>query len=310
MILAKDYSQSVAVAAVAPSIYDVVGNIYLIPLTHIYVDPEFNCRGQFTPQEVHQLGQSINTEGLRVPLIIQPIVDVPIQERPTSCNRPFRLIAGHRRYMALEYWTDQKRAPCMIVYGLTHRTAQALNLTENLQREDLNLYDQARAIERTYAKEDVRDIAKWIGQSTRWVQSRLDLLKLPEFVQKKAASGRLDQYDIETLAQAPIDRIEVIYQRLITAKGKRDKKFRTRNKKPRYKANIRKKQEIHNMISFLYENSRFSKLNNESRDYVTSALSWILKGIGSKEFIENRLGFPKDCVIIDEDDQVRGIDNA
>jgi ParB/RepB/Spo0J family partition protein len=289
--------------------YEVVGNTYLIPLSDIYVDPEFNCRGNFTPQEVYQLGQSINQEGQYIPVIIQPISDMSIDQRPTTDQWKFRLIAGHRRYMAIEYWTSKKEILCHIIYGLNYQQARALNFTENLQRQDLNMLEEAHAIVRMYDKENPKTIAKWIGQSTRWVQARLALLQLPEFIQKKAASGRLSQYDIEILAHVLPDQIELVYQKLITKQGKKEFKSIIRRKSG-HNRRARGRKEIEKMIAFVYTYFKFCNLNNDSKNFVTSALAWAAKGISSREFIERRLGFPEKCVIIDEDDKVKGLDDT
>lgn len=283
--------------------YEVAGDILWVPLMDIFVDPEFNCRGRFQPQEVHDLGQDIKKQGQIAPLIIQPIKDVPDNERPDPCDWFFRLVAGHRRYMAIDYWTSETRAKCCIERGLTGKQAHALNLVENLKRHDLNMLQEAHGIVETWPGYEIKDIAHLVGEPKRWVETRLSLLDLPDYVQQKAASGQLSQYDIRILASVPVDQIELMFQKIITTKGKRGQRSVTRSKQP-WRNRSRGKEEIQAMISFLSANHPLSNLSDDNRDSVNSALAWTGKGLTSQEFLEDRLGFPPGYAIIDETDKV------
>ncbi len=285
--------------------YEIVGNIVLVPLLDIYLDPEFNCRGYFTPQQVHGLGQTIKQEGQVDPLIIQHVEDMLDKERPSPCPWKFRLIAGHRRYTAMQNWTDLKKAKCVIELGLSYQQARALNFTENLQREELNMLEEAEALINTWPDFEIKTIARLIGKSKKWVAVRLDLLNLPEYVQKKAAAGQLSQYSIEMLAELDPKDIEPVFQELVTTKGKPGQAPVLRGKQ-RWRSRPRGKIEIGKMVNLLYQHQRFSTLTDADRDYVIAALVWVTKHIESKEFLESRLGFPEDCVIVDKNDQVIG----
>lgn len=286
--------------------YEHAGDILWIPLSDIFVDTDFNCRGYFNPREVHDLGQDIKTNGQLVPLIIQPIEDVPDDERLESCVRPFRLLAGHRRYMALDYWTDETRAKCCVEKGLTPQQARTLNFTENLKRKDLNILQEAQALVVAWPGGAIKDISREIGESKRWVAVRQNLLELPDYVQRKAASGQISQFDIEGLAQLDPCQIESAFQEIVLAQRRRPNRLPTLRGGPR-REQPRGKQEISKLIEFLFANSRFSRLGEDERDFVVSTLAWVQKGIDSKEFLENRLGFPEGCVIVDEKDKVLGL---
>lgn len=289
--------------------YEVAGNILWVPLLDIFVDPEFNCRGQFTSQEVYTLGQNIASEGQLAPLIIQPIEDVPPDEQPTPCAWKFRLIAGHRRYMAIDKWTPNDKAKCIVETGLSRQQARALNFTENLQRKDLNMLEEALALRETWPTDEIKDIAKIIGKPKKWIQSRFDLLHLPSYVQEKARLGTLTQYDVEALAKAPPNKIEPLFQEIVTTKGTSKKPKGTKGGY-RWKDRPRGKMEIEKTIGILMKWGKLSGLSSEEMGYVTSALSWVMKGIESKEFLESRLGFPGDCVIVDENDKVIGLKDS
>lgn len=283
--------------------YEVAGNVLWVPLIDIFVDPDFNCRGQFQPQEVHDLGQDIKKQGQLVPLIIQPIEDVPDNERPDPCAWPFRLVAGHRRYMAIDYWTPETRAKCCIEEGLAGKQAHALNLIENLKRDDLNMLQEAHGLVETWPGYEVKDIARFTGESKKWVKIRLSLLDLPDYVQRKAASGQLSAYDVETLARVPTEQIEITFQNILTNKGKRGRRPVARGRQP-WLNRSRGKEDIQAMIAYLSANHPVSNLSDESRDFINSTLAWVAKGIDSREFLEDRLGFPPGYAIIDEKDKV------
>ncbi len=127
---------------------------YPLPLDRIYYDADFNCRGQFTLQSVSDLAESIRLrgggvelKGLDYPIVVQPIADM-VGEKPAGFD--YRLIAGHRRYRAMEVFLKWVRVPAMIRSGLSDHEARMLNFVENLERKDLNPLEEARAMARLY----------------------------------------------------------------------------------------------------------------------------------------------------------------
>ena len=288
--------------------YEIVGEVYWIPLTDIYVDLKFNCRSRFTYKDVYELGQSIREEGQKMPLLIQPIDDVPLEEQPNPCPWEFRLVAGHRRHAAIDAWTPLEHAKCIIEKGLSKQQAYTLNFTENLQRSDLNMLEEAKAIERNWPDWEVVDISRVIGKPRRWVKTRLDLLTLPEYVQRRAAiqKGGITQYDVEVLANVPPDAVEQTFQAIVTGKTDIQTEFKRR---PTVQNRPRGKVEVEGMIELIYKSYKWSRLSEEDRNLVVSTLAWVAKGITSKEFMEERLAYPKDSVMIDKDDKVKGFKN-
>jgi ParB/RepB/Spo0J family partition protein len=286
--------------------YKKVGDIILVPLVDIYVDTRFNCRGWFAPQEVYSLGQAIREEGLLQPLTIQPMDDVDEKEQPSEGAWAFRLLAGHRRYMAMDKWTSMTEAPCIVKPGLSYHQARVLNFTDNLQRHDLNVLQEAHSLESTWPDYDVNTIAKLIGKPKRWVKARKSLIHLPDYVQRRAAlpQGGLTDKEIEILADVLPERVEPVFQQLVA--GTYGYRPRTSRAGGGWTGRPRGKQEINAMIGLLFKSRSFSELSDTERDYITSTLAWVTKGIDSVEFMENRLGYPADCVIVDSNDRVTG----
>jgi ParB/RepB/Spo0J family partition protein len=165
-----------------------------IPVACIYYDGDFNCRGEFTPQSVHELSQSIQKRGLDFPLVVQPAGDV---EGGLPDFKQYRLLCGHRRFMAITTFLDWTRIPCIMRGGLSDREARLLNLTENLERRDLNPLEEALAIGRLFPKgATLVEISKAVRRSTTWVKYRLDIAKLPADLQQSVASGVLKVNDV------------------------------------------------------------------------------------------------------------------
>ena len=131
---------------------------------------------------------------------------------------------------------------------------------------------------------------------------------LPEYVQKKACLPKgqgLSQYDVETLAALPARDVEDVYQQIITSKGKPNQKP-VRKRSHKWLNRPRGKLEIGEMIAHLMQLHRLSTLTIKEMECATAALSWVTKATSSVEFLEERLDFPKDYVIVDNHDHVTG----
>ncbi len=166
-----------------------------IELNRIYSDSDFNCRGTILPMDVVDLVKDIEIHGLQFPIAVQPIAEVTKQVD----DYDFRIIAGHRRFAAFRV-LKRVIIPVMIKTGLSETTARLLNLGENLKRQNLNLLQEARAIERLKDLGMVRrDVAESLGVSTSWVQVRYNLLDLPDEIQAEAAAGLLNQAQIKQI---------------------------------------------------------------------------------------------------------------
>jgi ParB/RepB/Spo0J family partition protein len=157
-----------------------------IPVKVIYLDREFNCRGVFTPQSCVELSESIRLHGLKIPIIVQP-----------WSGPEFRIIAGHRRYTAVKYLLHWKTIPATVVTGLSEHDAKMLNLLENLERKDLSLIQEARALRQTYQGDtSMTQIGRDLNKSRFWVRVRWRLMDMPQSVQEKVEQGILTVTDL------------------------------------------------------------------------------------------------------------------
>jgi len=212
---------------------------FAVPVTDIQYDSSFNCRGAFTAQSVVDLAESIKECGLQFPIVVQP------WGRDGSCS--YRLLAGHRRFKAVTTFLKWKTVPATIRFDLTEHQARILNLTENLERKDLNMLEEAQAIQHLYPDGvSLRVAAKELKRSTQWIHVRLRLLQLPEAIQKKAAVGLLSAMNIEAICKLPEDKQIQAAEDIVKAKRVRGKtsrlpaKFRRRIRPRKSKAQISK----------------------------------------------------------------------
>lgn len=181
--------------------------VYDILLDDIFYDEEFNCRGPISPQSVSTLADTIKEDGLQFPIIIQPYEG--------ARGKSYRIVAGHRRFKAFKL-LRLAAIPAMVRNDLTERQAQIINFTENLERADLNIIEEAQVIRKLYPTLGTKDTdvslrgaGKEMKKSARWIEARLRLLDFPESVQKMFASKRLPKHYIDNLwrLKSPEERI-------------------------------------------------------------------------------------------------------
>lgn len=158
------------------------GQLLLIPQEDIFPNPN-QPRKYFDFTELEGLAQSIRENG-----IIQPVTVRPRE------NFGYELISGERRLRAARI-IGMKEIPCVISEADTEKSA-TLALIENLQRQDLSFFEEARAIENLISLCGVsrEEIAKRLGKAQSTLSNKLRILKLPgdviELLEKSAVSER------------------------------------------------------------------------------------------------------------------------
>lgn len=157
-----------------------VANKVEIELGRIRSNP-WQPRVHFDPSELENLSESIRANG-----VIQPII-----VRKSKNDNTFELIAGERRVQASRL-AGKTVIPAIIV-DLDDDSMLEHALIENIQRQDLNAIEEAKAYKnimtlRNYTQEV---LAKQVGKSRSHVANMLRLLSLPEDVQVRVASGEI-----------------------------------------------------------------------------------------------------------------------
>lgn len=221
---------------------------YGVPMAAIWVDPKFNCRDTFLPDTVKKLADSIAAEGLQYPVIVRPYDCPPHQ---------YQLVAGFRRFAAFKL-LKRDEIPAMVTEALTDFDAHKLNLLENLERQDLNILEEARGIRHLFPNgENATTIARELGRPRPWVYRRTALLELPVEVQYMVASERLVQNELDILLSLKTEDEEVIRRKandLLDAKKRGEsKKWVRENRQGRFVADTRRtKAQVADMIAFMF----------------------------------------------------------
>ncbi|MBF84100.1 MAG: hypothetical protein CL489_06430 [Acidobacteria bacterium] len=164
--------------------------IEMIPLSDIYSDDSFNCRQKFKDREVRGLSRSIKAKGLFTPIIVRP--------KPGPNGEKYTIVAGHRRKRATEL-AGQTHIQA-IVKNLTDDEARNINLKENLERQDLTLWQEVKALEWYRDQQlNVFQIMDRINQTEAWIENRLLVLRMPAGVQEMVEMGHLTLGHIRSL---------------------------------------------------------------------------------------------------------------
>lgn len=138
-------------------------------------------RRHFDEATLAELAASIAARGVIQPVIVRPISD-----------GKYQLVAGERRWRASQ--RAQLHEIPAIIRDLDDRDVMALALIENIQREDLNPIEEARAYQRLAELEQMTqaEIAALVEKSRSHVANLQRLLSLPERVLDHLEAGRLD----------------------------------------------------------------------------------------------------------------------
>lgn len=188
--------------------------IYKLPIVDIWIDETKNCRGKIAPHTVTKLAQDIETIGLQQPILVR------LANSGDDTDKPLVLVSGFRRTFAHKLLDRTKIDG--IVRKLNPIDAMFINLSENLQREDLNLLQEAHAIARlARIGLSIPEIAKRINQPQGWVRTRSMLLRLESELQELAAAKLLSPQNIMDLYA-----IKDPKERMLTAKIIKEKRER------------------------------------------------------------------------------------
>ena len=141
------------------------GKIYQLPVEAIRPSP-FQARTSFNEQELAGLAQSIRENGLLQPISVRRV------------EGGYELVAGERRLRACKL-AKMHTIPAILCDYPDERTA-ALGLLENLQREDLNPFEQAQGLRDVIVLWDCTqaEAAKRLGMAQPTLANKLRLLQL------------------------------------------------------------------------------------------------------------------------------------
>jgi ParB/RepB/Spo0J family partition protein len=253
-----------------------------IPMNAIHYDQDFNCRGQIIPMDVIDLAKDIKQNGLLQAIVVSKYS----KEKAEATGFSYLLIAGYRRFTAHRV-LQLDTIECKILPEMSEVDARFMNLSENTQRTDLNILQEAKALLRLYELGVPEpEVAERLGKSRGWVQIRFILLKLPEEIQEECAAGILTHKQIrDVYTHYRADGKEAAYaivRKLKDAKLKGGKTIRAQKKpKPNAKRH-RTRKEIFEMMEHIQES-----LGN---GLYTRTLAWAAGEISDLELYRPQCG--------------------
>jgi ParB family transcriptional regulator, chromosome partitioning protein len=145
------------------------------------IDPNpYQTRRRINEAALEELAESIRASGVVQPVVLRP-----------AANGRFQLVAGERRWHASR--RAGKATIPAVVRQISNEQAMEITIIENLQREDLNPVEQARAFERLSREFGLtqEQIAARTGKDRASIANFIRLLKLPEDVQNALEAGAL-----------------------------------------------------------------------------------------------------------------------
>ncbi|MBZ4652969.1 MAG: partition protein [Peptococcaceae bacterium] len=161
-----------------------------ISISSIKANP-FQPRKIFDPVQLEDLAKSIKEYGVIQPIIVRRV------------DNHYELVAGERRLRASQS-IGKKTIPA-IIRDLSDREIAEMALIENLQREDLNFFEEAEGYHRLIQDFGLtqEEIAKRVGKSQSTIANKLRLLKLPEMVRKNISTEVITERHARALLKLP-----------------------------------------------------------------------------------------------------------
>ncbi len=177
-----------------------LGKIIDISINLVKPNPN-QPRQFFDPAQLTSLAKSISQDGIIQPLTVRKI------------NNYFELISGERRLRAAKL-AGLRSVPCIIVDISDERSA-VLALIENIQRSDLNFFEEAEAISiliKEYGMTQ-EDAAIRLGMAQSTIANKLRLLKLTSVERKMIISNNLSERHARALLK--LNNAEMRHQVLV-----------------------------------------------------------------------------------------------
>jgi len=166
-----------------------LNHVTRIPVKRIHADKD-QVRKFFDQDKLEELAESIRKNGVIQPILIRPH---PTYRDKETGSQHYQIIAGERRWRASQL-AGIKTMPC-ITLDLDEDQIFQISLIENIQREQLNAIEEARAYQSLHEKfgHSYDEIAVTVGKSRSHIANTIRLLKLPDQVQSELADGNLSR---------------------------------------------------------------------------------------------------------------------
>ncbi len=163
--------------------------IFQIEVDKIKSNPH-QPRRDFDQEAIKELAGSIREVGILQPLVVTKVE----KETPSGTEVEYILIAGERRLLASKL-LGLERVPAIVRRLDFERERLEIAIIENIQRENLNPIETARAFSRLQDEFGLtqREIATRLGKSREGVANSVRLLDLPAYIQEALANNQISE---------------------------------------------------------------------------------------------------------------------
>lgn len=181
------------------------GQVLLIPNDQIYPNPN-QPRQVFDQEELVNLAISIRMNGILQPITVR------------QTDKGYELVSGERRLRASRL-AGLISIPCIVV-DVNNMKSAVFALIENLQRQNLNYFEEALAIERLMNEYGIsqEDAARRLGKAPSTVSNKLRLLSLPEKARICLMENGLTERHARALLKLDKDEVMDVLDKIIERK--------------------------------------------------------------------------------------------
>ena len=203
-------------------------------------------RKKFDEKEIQELSSSIKNQGL-----IQPIV---VRQMP---GESYEIIAGERRWRACQI-AGLHSVEC-VVMNVDEEKVYELALIENIQRESLNVIEEARAYKKLIQINNLKneELAKKLGKSSSHISNLIRILDLDEKIHQMIIDGMISMGHARALIGVPdaVEKAKEIFEKKLSVRDveKITSKYKQTRKKEKDSNIVDLEQELSDKIGLKTE---------------------------------------------------------
>jgi ParB family chromosome partitioning protein len=175
---------------------------------------KYQPRTDMRPESLQELADSIKAQGL-----VQPILVRPLPGRNAGESQRYEIIAGERRWRAAQMAGLSEIA--VVIRDVPDEATLAMALIENIQREDLNPLEEARALSRLIEEFGLthQATAEAVGRSRAAVSNLLRLMELADEVKELLEQRRIEMGHARALLSLTTRRQQIEVAGLVARKS-------------------------------------------------------------------------------------------
>ena len=179
-----------------------------IDISKIYPNKK-QPRKNFEEKEIKELSESIKNQGLIQPLVV----------RETSGDM-YEIIAGERRWRACQL-AGLHSVNC-VVMNVDDKNVYELALIENIQRENLNVVEEAKAYKNLIELNGIKneELSKKIGKSSSHISNLIRILDLDEEIHQMIIAGKISMGHARALIGVPnaVEKAKEIFEKKLSVR--------------------------------------------------------------------------------------------